>query len=98
MKSFILVLLVFLSLATFATKPRIIVLTDIGGDPDDEESMVCFLLYSNEFEARSDWYVRSFKEANHNPVASFNGDTGKDIIYFDVASRGKSKTGCQRFN
>jgi hypothetical protein len=31
-------------------RPRVIVLTDIGGDPDDQESMVRFLLYSNMFD------------------------------------------------
>ncbi len=31
-------------------RSRVIVLTDIGGDPDDQESMVRFLLYSNEFD------------------------------------------------
>ncbi len=31
------------------TKPRLIVLTDIGGDPDDQQSMIRLMLYSNEF-------------------------------------------------
>jgi hypothetical protein len=31
-------------------EPRIIVLTDIGSDPDDEESLVRLLLYSNELD------------------------------------------------
>ena len=31
-------------------KPRIIVLTDIGNEPDDSESLVRFLLYANEFD------------------------------------------------
>jgi hypothetical protein len=33
-----------------AGKPRVIVLTDIGNEPDDSESMVRFLLYANEFD------------------------------------------------
>src|SRR5687768_15281540 len=33
-----------------ADKPRLCVLTDIGGDPDDQQSMVRLLVYSNEFE------------------------------------------------
>lgn len=32
-----------------ASKPRLMVLTDIGGDPDDQQSMVRLLLYSNAF-------------------------------------------------
>lgn len=31
-------------------KPRLVVLTDIGGDPDDMQSMVRFLLYACDFE------------------------------------------------
>ncbi len=31
-------------------RPRLIVLTDIGGDPDDQQSMVRLLLYVNEYQ------------------------------------------------
>lgn len=31
-------------------KPRLLVLTDISNEPDDEESLVRFLVYSNEFD------------------------------------------------
>jgi len=31
-------------------KQRVIVLTDISNEPDDEESMVRFLVYSNEYD------------------------------------------------
>ncbi len=41
----------FISLAlNAAEKPRVIVLTDISNEPDDEESMVRFLVYSNEYD------------------------------------------------
>ncbi len=33
-----------------AERPRLAVLTDIGGDPDDQQSLVRLLLYANEFE------------------------------------------------
>ncbi|MBN1815878.1 MAG: DUF1593 domain-containing protein [Sedimentisphaerales bacterium] len=33
-----------------AQRPRVIVLTDIANEPDDEQSMVRFLVYSNEYE------------------------------------------------
>jgi hypothetical protein len=38
--------------AAFAAteKPRVIVLTDISNEPDDEESLVRFLVYSNEYD------------------------------------------------
>lgn len=32
------------------SKPRLLVLTDIGGDPDDQQSMVRLMVYANEFE------------------------------------------------
>ena len=31
-------------------KPRLLITTDIGGDPDDTQSLIRLLLYSNEFE------------------------------------------------
>ena len=33
-----------------AERPRVCVLTDISNEPDDEESLVRFLVYANEFE------------------------------------------------
>ena len=34
----------------FADRPRLLVLTDIGGDPDDQQSLIRLLHYANEFE------------------------------------------------
>ncbi|RPH90663.1 MAG: DUF1593 domain-containing protein, partial [Calditrichaeota bacterium] len=31
-------------------KPRVVVLTDISNEPDDEESLVRFLVYANEYD------------------------------------------------
>jgi hypothetical protein len=31
-------------------RPRLLVLTDIGGDPDDQQSLIRLMLYSNEFQ------------------------------------------------
>jgi len=36
---------------------RIFVLTDISNDPDDEQSMMRFLVYSNEHEIDCTWFV-----------------------------------------
>lgn len=36
--------------ADVSSKPRLIVTTDIGEDPDDQQSLVRLLMYSNEFE------------------------------------------------
>lgn len=38
------------ALSTANEKPRVLVLTDIANEPDDEESLVRFLVYSNEFD------------------------------------------------
>ncbi|MFW6277534.1 MAG: DUF1593 domain-containing protein [Prolixibacteraceae bacterium] len=46
---YFLVVILFLSFSAQAQKPRLIVLTDIGQDPDDEQSMVRLLHYANEF-------------------------------------------------
>ena len=47
----VLVLLTTVVAASAASaKPRIVVMTDIGGDPDDEQSMVRFLLYACDFD------------------------------------------------
>ncbi|TWU38314.1 DUF1593 domain-containing protein [Novipirellula artificiosorum] len=35
---------------TSAAKPRLVVMTDIGGDPDDEQSIVRFLLYACDLD------------------------------------------------
>ena len=43
-------LLSLAALAHAADKPRLLVLTDIGGDPDDRQSMIRLMVYSNEFQ------------------------------------------------
>ncbi|MEM1225638.1 MAG: nucleoside hydrolase-like domain-containing protein [Planctomycetota bacterium] len=40
----------------------------------------------NEFRARMDWCVKDYDEANHSPVASFNGDTGDKIVLRNVSA------------
>jgi hypothetical protein len=39
-----------LGAAQSTSKPRLLVLTDIGGDPDDQQSMVRLMTYANEFD------------------------------------------------
>lgn len=49
---------------TFATKPRIFIISDISNEPDDAESLCRYLLYCNQFEtvglvaATSTWLKR----------------------------------------
>lgn len=48
-----LILLIFFLLAaltSFPQLPRLLIITDIGGDPDDQQSLVRLMVYSNEFE------------------------------------------------
>ncbi len=40
----------FASSGTAQQKPRLAVLTDIGGDPDDQQSMIRLMVYANEFD------------------------------------------------
>ena len=40
----------FTPLAPPPEKPRLIVLTDIGGDPDDRQSLIRLMVYANEFD------------------------------------------------
>jgi len=46
----LLLVFLFFTFSLTAQKPRLIVLTDIGQDPDDEQSMVRLLHYANEFQ------------------------------------------------
>ena len=52
---------------SFVEKPRLLVLTDIGNEPDDQMSMVRLLVYANQFEIEglvattSTWQKRAVK-------------------------------------
>src|ERR1700759_1156530 len=37
----------------FNGKPRVVIISDIGNEPDDQMSFVRFLLYSNEFDVEA---------------------------------------------
>jgi hypothetical protein len=39
-----------ISFSLYAQPPRLLVTTDIGGDPDDQQSLVRLMVYANEFE------------------------------------------------
>lgn len=47
---FLLTILVVPPFLAAAAKPRVLVLTDMGADPDDEQSLVRLLLYANQIE------------------------------------------------
>jgi hypothetical protein len=37
--------------------------------------------YQNDFEARMNWCVKPFNEANHNPIAVVDGDKSDDVLF-----------------
>jgi len=50
MKRLACVFMFFCAMVHGDERPRLLVLTDIGGDPDDQQSLVRLLVYANEFE------------------------------------------------
>ena len=52
-----------------AEKPRILISTDIGGtDPDDNQSMMHYLLYCNEFDCEGLVSSPSFGDGNKSEI------------------------------
>jgi len=66
---FILLLILVSNHAPAAERLRLMIETDAGGDPDDEQSFVRFLLYSNEWDVEGIIATRPLtrKKENHNP-------------------------------
>lgn len=46
----LLLLLLLLAIPLQAQKPRLLVTTDIGGDPDDQQSLIRLMVYTNQFD------------------------------------------------
>jgi len=67
-------------------RPRILIETDAGGDPDDEQSLVRFLLYSNEFDVEGIIANRAVARdgENRNPER-----TGLGIVRRQIAAYGE---------
>jgi Protein of unknown function (DUF1593) len=62
----------------FAGRPRVVVISDIGNEPDDQMSFVRFLLYSNEFDIEamiattSTWQkTRTHAETMHELIEAY---------------------------
>jgi len=64
--------------------PRLCVLTDIGGDPDDQQSMVRLMVYANEFEIEG-----LIATASGVPGQLKNPVTRPDLIQEIIAAYGK---------
>ena len=41
--------------------------------------------FQNDFAARMDWQTKAYTEANHNPVAVFNGEPSKNVIFQNIS-------------
>ncbi len=61
-------------------RPRIIVLTDLSNEPDDEESLVRFLVYANEFEVEGLIATTS---------VHLKKGTREDLLHRDIDAYGK---------
>lgn len=66
------------------TRPRLLVLTDIGGDPDDQQSMTRLMLYTNQF--RIEGLIAS---ASGTPGELKQAVTRTDLIRQIVEAYGK---------
>ena len=82
--------------ARAAEKPRVIVLTDISNEPDDEESLVRFLVYSNEYDVEglvattSTWLKKGPREdLIHRDIAAYAQVRDNPVSYthLDVYKR-----------
>ncbi|MDO8541434.1 MAG: DUF1593 domain-containing protein [Opitutaceae bacterium] len=74
-----------------AERPRLVVLTDIGGDPDDQQSMIRLMVYSNEFEIEG--LVAS---ASGTPGELKTAVTRPDLIRDTVMAYGKVRNNLVR--
>ncbi|KAI5924805.1 hypothetical protein F4810DRAFT_719017 [Camillea tinctor] len=82
-------------LQKFESKPRVIILSDISNEPDDAESLVRYLLYSNQFNTEglvactSTWMkkkvcpqdMEKIVEAYRGAVDNLNAHTHPDLPY-----------------
>ncbi len=66
-----------LSAANGMPVPRLLIETDAGGDPDDEQSLVRFLLYANEWDIEG---IIANRPATRRPENKNPEDTGLGIV------------------
>ncbi len=101
-----LLLALFLTIAAGAETPkhRLIVLTDIGGDPDDQQSFVRLLLYANEYDIEA--LIATSTRSTVNTVQIHERLEAYRKVYANLAKHAKGypttdkllamvKTGCQ---
>jgi len=82
---------------SYGSKPRVFILSDISNEPDDAESLVRYLLYSNQFDTRglaavtSTWLrATTHPEDMHKIVDAY--DTVVDTLNKHVHSSAQYQT------
>lgn len=70
--------LMSMPLSAAQDKLRVIVETDIGGDADDQASLVRFLLYSNEWDVEGIIADRAASKFHNDPARNHKGIKAKD--------------------
>lgn len=84
---FTLVLFLFFIFEGFTqkdTRPRLLVLTDIGGDPDDEQSIRHLLVYANEFRIEG-----LIATSDNIPRKGYKHQIRKDLLVKAIKDYGK---------
>ena len=84
-------LLVHASALPAQERPRLLVLTDIGGDPDDQQSMIRLMVYANEFEIEG-----LVATASGTPGELKTAVTRPDLIREIVRAYGEVRTNLMR--
>jgi len=64
-------------LTTAKARPRLLIETDAGGDPDDEQSLVRFLLYTNEWDVEG---IIANRPGTRRPENKNPQDSGLGIV------------------
>ncbi len=86
----------------FSGKPRVVIISDIGNEPDDQMSFVRFLLYSNEFDVEamiattSTWQkTKTHAETMHRVDRGVWAGAGEPAAACEGMAGGE-RTGCAR--
>ncbi|OAM89062.1 DUF1593 domain-containing protein [Termitidicoccus mucosus] len=88
---FIITLFLLATVAIAKDRPRLCVLTDIGGDPDDQQSMVRLMVYANEFQIEG-----LIASASGTPGELKKAITRPDLIREIVSAYGKVRVNLAR--
>jgi Protein of unknown function (DUF1593) len=70
----------------FTGRPRVIIISDIGNEPDDQMSLIRFLLYSNEFEVEgliastSTWQKAAVRPETMHTLIYAYGEVRRNLL------------------